>query len=419
MYNFDEIIIRKSSSCVKYDLLQEYFGNDNLIPLWVADMDFRAADFITDALKKRLDHPVFGYGFKPDNYFQTIAQWVKDIHVWDINPEEMHYIPGIVKGIGFVVNALLEKDEKVIIQPPVYHPFRLVPGSYGREVLYNPLIPVYEDGVGRIEDMCAKDRDRVLMGYEMDFESLEKIIDEKTKLLILANPHNPAGICWSKKTLQKLAKITSRHGIIVISDEIHCEMVHGNKRHFPYASVSEEAAGNAITFMSPSKTFNIAGIISSYVIVKNPELRKKLFSWLDAGELDMASIFSVTATIAAYTHGHQWRKEMLEYVGANIDFVDDYLKENIPQIRCLKPQASFLVWLDCRSLNLPQEELCRIVIEKAGLALNDGTMFSSKNSAGEALEFRDEGKGFMRLNVACPKSTLEKALNQLKNAFII
>ena len=385
-YNFDEIIDRKGTSCVKYDGLKNaYQGKENLIPLWVADMDFATPDFIVEALKKRCEHPVFGYTFDDDEYYESIQTWLDYKYHWKTEREWISYIPGIVKGIGLAVQCFTQPGDKVIIQPPVYHPFRLVPTRMGREVVYNPL--KLEDGI-----------------YKMDFEQLESLIDKDCKMLILSNPHNPGGIVWEKEALVKLAQICSAHGILVISDEIHAEMTYPQFRHHPFATVSPEAAACSVTFMAPSKTFNIAGIVSSYAIVPDARLREKFYSFLEAGELNAGTIFAFTATKAAYTYGAEWLQQMRSYVIENVNFVDEYLKKNIPQIKAYRPQASFLIWLDCRELGLSQPDLVHLFEDKAGLALNDGTMFGK------------EGEGFMRLNVGCPRSILSKALESLKKA---
>ena len=391
MYNFDEVIERRGSSCLKYDALEERYGRADLIPLWVADMDFKTPDFIVDALRRRLDHPIFGYTMKGD-YFSVLASWVEKLHGWSVKPEEMCYIPGIVKGIGLAQRCFLSPGDQVIIQPPVYHPFRLVPQACGFEVVNNPLIPVY-------------DSEGFLQSYEMDFEGLERLIGPRTKMLVLSNPHNPCGICFPKETLAQLAEICCRRGVIVVSDEIHAEMVLGGKRHIPFASASEDAALCSISFMAPSKTFNIAGIVSSYCIIKNAELRDKFFNYLGACELEDPTIFALEATRAAYSEqGLAWREEMLAYVEGNIDFVCEWFAGNLPEIRPVRPQASFLVWLDCRKLGLEQKDLVDLFINKAGLALNDGAMFGPG------------GEGYMRLNIACPRSLLATALSQLKSA---
>ena len=385
-YNFDEIIDRKGTSCVKYDGLKNaYQGKENLIPLWVADMDFATPDFIVEALKKRCEHPVFGYTFDDDEYYESIQTWLDYKYHWKTEREWISYIPGIVKGIGLAVQCFTQPGDKVIIQPPVYHPFRLVPTRMGREVVYNPL--KLEDGI-----------------YKMDFEQLESLIDKDCKMLILSNPHNPGGVVWEKEALVKLAQICSAHGILVISDEIHAEMTYPQFRHHPFATVSEEAAACSVTFMAPSKTFNIAGIVSSYALVPDSRIREKFYSFLEAGELNAGTIFAFTATKAAYTYGAEWLQQMRSYVIENVNFVDEYLKKNIPQIKVYRPQASFLVWLDCRELKLTQPELVQLFEDKAGLALNDGTMFGK------------EGEGFMRLSIGCPRSILNQALESLKKA---
>lgn len=387
MNNFDEIVPRRGTCCVKYDKLPA-----GIIPLWVADMDFRTPDFIIDAILKRLECPVLGYPFVPKDYFPTIARWVKRLHRWEVNPAHMCYIPGIVKGIGLAECALLEKGSKVVIMPPVYHPFRIVSQKNGMQVVNCPLKEIYSGGV--------------LTGYRMDFEKLEECFRDGARLLILSNPQNPSGQCWSRETLQRLSSVAAQYGVIVISDEIHSEMVLGGGEHIPFASVSTEAQHCSITFMAPSKTFNIAGIVSSYAIVPDDALRSRFFSFIEANELDYPSIFSIEATLAAYRKGWRWRKEMLSYVGGNVDFVCEYIKENIPGINALRPQASFLVWLDCRGLGLPQKKLMALTGRRAGLYFNDGSMFGPG------------GEGFLRMNVGCPRSVLEQAMTRLRDAVL-
>ena len=385
-YDFDEFIERTNTDSIKYDALTENFGRADLMPLWVADMDFRTPDFIIDALRRRCEHPVFGYTFPSAAYYDAITRWVHDLHSWDIRHEWLSYIPGIVKGFAFVIDHFTQPGDRIIIQPPVYHPFRLVPEGMQREVVTNPLRLV--NGV-----------------YEMDFDQLESIIDDRCKMLILSNPHNPAGIVWPKETLQRLASICVRHGLLVVSDEIHAEMAYPGFRHHPFPTVSDEAAACSILFTAPSKTFNIAGIVSSYAIVPDDRLRHAFYSFLEAGEFNHGTIFAFEATKAAYTaQGADWRRQMLAYVWQNVEFVEAYLKERLPQVKVYRPQASFLVWLDCRGLGLTHDELIRLFVDRAHLALNDGAMFGR------------EGEGFMRLNIGCPRSTLRKALDQLTEA---
>ncbi len=385
IYDFNAPIDRRGTHCVKFDALKEMYGREDLLSLWVADMDFATPDFIIDALKQRLEHAVLGYPVQYDGYWQSVVDWIRSHHGWEVEREWMRYIPGIVKGIGMVVNVFTQPGDKIIIQPPVYHPFRLVPEHNGREIVMNPL--------RRMGDT-----------YEMDFEQLEQVIDDKCKILILANPHNPVGITWSRDTLARLADIAVKHNLIVISDEIHCDMAIYGHKHIPFASVSENAARCSITFGAPSKTFNIAGIVSSYAIVPNPALREKFFGWLTANEFDMATIFAMVATEAAFTEGEEWRQQMLAHIESNIDFVDEYLKANIPEVHAIKPQASYLVWLDFSALGLPHDKLIDMLVNDARLAMNDGAMFGIG------------GEQHTRLNVGTQRAVLEQAMKQLKQA---
>lgn len=385
-YDFDKVIDRRGTNALKLEVLKDRYGRSDLIPLWVADMDFETPGFITEAIRKRLEHSLFGYTVEPEELWPTVVGWIGSHHGWKVDEKWLTFIPGIVKGIGMVVNLFVKEDEKVIIQPPVYHPFRLVPQGNDREVVFNPL---RENGDGT---------------YSMDFENLEKVADEKCRLLILSNPHNPGGIVWNRDTLVRLADFCYRRHILVISDEIHCDMALWGNRHIPFASVSDEAAACSITFGAPSKTFNIAGIVSSYAIVPNDTIREKFFSWLSANELNEPTLFAPIATVAAFSQGDEWRKAMLHYIEGNVDFVTDYCATHIPSVKPLRPQASFLVWLDCRALKLDHEQLVDLFVNKARLALNDGEMFGT------------EGKGFMRMNVASPRSVLEKAMEQLREA---
>ena len=386
-YDFDKIIDRRGTGALKTDALLERYGDDDLLPLWVADMDFETPSFITDALRRRLDHSLFGYTTEPEAYKPAVIRWIAGHHGWQVRREWLTYIPGVVKGIGMAVNVFVEKDEKVIIQPPVYHPFRLTPQGNGRKVVFNPLKEV--EGADR---------------YAMDFDQLEAVADDKCRMLILSNPHNPAGVCWDRATLCRLAAFCRERGIIVVSDEIHCDMALWDNKHVPFASVSAAAADCSITFGAPTKTFNIAGIVSSYAIVADDSLRRRFFTWLEANEMNEPSLFAPIATIAAFNEGEAWRRQMLRYVEANIDFVIDYCAAEIPQIRAWRPQASFLVWLDCRALHLGHADLVDLFVKKAHLALNDGEMFGPG------------GEGFMRLNVGVPRAVLVQALSQLRDA---
>lgn len=384
-YNFDEIIERKGTGAMKVEALGERYGNSDLIPLWVADMDFKSPPAITEAIIERAKHGIFGYTKPSKAYYDSIINWVNDCHTWEIKQEWVSFIPGIVKGIAFAVDCFTDKKDKVIIQPPVYHPFRIVPTLHQREVVDNPLILTSGQ-------------------YQMDLEDLKALISPSTKMLILCNPHNPGGRVWTRQELIDLADICYERNVLVISDEIHSDLAFAPNRHIPFASVSEKAAQNSITFMAPSKTFNIAGIISSYSIIPNDELRENFHTFLATSELDSGHIFAYLAAQVAYDEGKEWLSEVKDYLSENIKFVDNYLKINIPQIKAMLPEASFLIWLDCKELNLSQEKLVSLFVNDAKLALNDGAIFGK------------EGEGFMRLNVGTPRVNIERAMDNLKKA---
>ncbi|MDR1343300.1 MAG: pyridoxal phosphate-dependent aminotransferase [Prevotellaceae bacterium] len=385
-YNFDKVTDRRGTNALKIEALQARYGRADLIPLWVADMDFETPPFVVDALRARMEHPIFGYTQLSPRYWPLIAGWLEERHGWSVQQEWLCYIPGIVTGIGLALNVFTDRGDKVIIQPPVYHPFRLVPEANGRTVAYNPL-------------KLVNDR------YEMDFEQLEQLIDDRCKLLILANPHNPGGVVWRRETLLQLADICARRRVLVIADEIHADMALFGSRHTPFASVSEAAAQNSITFNAPSKTFNMAGLISSFAVVPNAAIRTRFYSWLRANELSEPTILSAVATEAAYEHGREWLRQMLAYVEGNFGYVAQFLAAHIPAIRAMQPQASFLVWLDCRQLGLEHAALVDLFVSKARLALNDGEMFGPG------------GEGFMRLNIGTPRTTLEAAMERLRENF--
>lgn len=391
-------INRKGSYSIKVDALKKYFGREDLIPLWVADMDFHTPPCVKEALQGVIDGGVYGYNYIPDNYFPTIVSWLKKEQKWDVLEEWITFIPGIVKGIGYVINYFTKEGDGIIVQPPVYPPFINLPKGNGRKLIFNPL--------KRVENEGAK------YPYEMDFEGLRKICrEERCKLLILSNPHNPGGVAWSAETLKELAAVCHEYGVMVVSDEIHADMPLFETEHIPFASVSEQAKAISITFGAPSKTFNMAGIVSSYAVVPNKEIREPFYKWMQVNELSSPTIFATLGTIAAYTKGGEWRDSMLEYVEQNVLFVERYCKENLQGlVTPIRPLSSFLVWLDCRELSkkmfgcIDQLKLVHLFVKKAGLALNDGGAFGPG------------GEGYMRLNIGCGTQVLELALERLKKA---
>lgn len=386
-YNFDNVIDRQGTLAVKIDRLDQVFGRHDLTPLWIADLDFAVCPRITEALLHRLQHPVLGYSEAADSYWQSIIDWNMRRHGFAIAREELCFIPGVVKGIALAVNYFTQRGDGVVIQPPVYTPFRTVVGGNGRRVVENPLRPTAD-------------------GYEMDLDGLRRIIaaDKGIKMLILCNPHNPIGIQWSRDTLAELASICREGGIVVVSDEIHGDLMLGGRRHIPYLSCGDDARATGVMLGAPSKTFNIPGLVSSWMVVKNPDLRRDFYNWLEVNEFNSPVLISTIGAEAAYNNGEEWLDQMLAYVEANIDFVEDYARRNIPGLKVVRPQASFLVWLDFRDLHLCQREIMNLLLDKAHLALNDGSMFGR------------QGEGFARLNVGTPRCVLAHALASLADA---
>lgn len=385
-YDFDSVIERRGTGALKVDVLEERYGRPDLTAMWVADMDFAVCPAIVDAVKHRFEHPIYGYGQPSDGYWQSIIDWLGVRHGFEVKRDEIVFVPGVVKGLALAVNFFTKEGDGIVIQPPVYHPFKMVIEGNKRRLLNNPLIE-RADGL-----------------YDMDLEGLERIMAmEHPRMMVLCNPHNPVGIQWDVETLRSVARLAKQYGVIVVSDEIHGDLMLYGRRHYPFASVSDDAAAVSVTLGAPSKTFNIAGIVSSWLVVKNPELRKPFFHWLESNEFCDPTFVATIATEAAYRFGADWVDRMLKYVEGNIAAVEQVLARE-PRIRPVRPQASFLVWLDCRKLGLSQPELVDLFVNKARLALNDGTMFGR------------EGAGFMRLNVGAPRSVVVKAMEQLVEA---
>lgn len=384
-YSFDEVIDRTGTAAVKIDGMKEVWGRTDLLPLWVADMDFATPPFILDAIRRRCEHPILGYTEKPESYYQAIIGWVKRRYGMEVSKEQLNYVPGIVAGLGMALNCFTAPGDKVMIMPPVYHPFAWLVQRNGRRLVECPL--KLENGT-----------------YRMDLDLFRRSI-KGVRVLILCNPHNPGGVVWTKEELETLADVCAEDNVIVFSDEIHADLTLPPHRHVPFAMISEHARNNSVTFMAPSKAFNMPGMAASHTVIYNEGLRKRFVSYLDAGELDMGHVLAYPAVEAAYTKGDEWLEQCLAYVQANIDYVEAYLQENLPAIQAMRPQASYLVWLDCRKLGLSQEALVDFFVSGARLALNDGAMFGK------------EGEGFMRMNVGCPRSILEQAMKQLKEAY--
>lgn len=387
-YDFGRVIDRRGTDTYKFEALEQNFGRNDLLPLWVADMDFAVCPDIVKAIEQRVcNHPIYGYTLPPASYWQSIIDWQRKRNGFEFSCEELCFIGGIVTGFALVINHFTKAGDKVVIQEPVYHPFRNVITANCRVVINNALLET-PDGF-----------------YKMDLEGLEHIFkEEKPRMMVLCNPHNPIGIAWEADTLREVAQLARKYDVLVFSDEIHGDLMLFGHRHTPFATVSNDAAAIAITMGAPSKTFNIAGLKSSWCVVKNPEVRKPFFEWLENNELCAPNLIALTATEAAYRHGAEWLKQCLHYIEENILMVEDYCRQHIPGIKAIRPQASFLVWLDCSGLGLCHEAVHDLFINSAHLALNDGTMFGPTGSC------------HMRLNVGTARSVLEKAMHQLADA---
>lgn len=383
-YNFDEVINRENTDCLKYDLRKQIFRNESVIPMWVADTDFRTPDFIMNAINKRLEHEIFGYGIIPSSFYESIVNWNKRRHNWQIKPEWISVAPGVVPSLSLLIMAFTKPGDGVLIQPPVYFPFFSVVRNHGRELIENPLRN--DNGV-----------------YSMDFGDLESKL-QKARMMFLCSPHNPTGNVWPVEVLKKVGELCLKYNVILVSDEIHSDLILPGYRHVPTAMVSKEIAGNTITCMAPSKTFNLAGFATSFLVTPNAKLRRRYEETLDQVHVGSGNILGFVATEAAYNHGDEWLKQLMEYIAGNLRFLKEFIDTKIPRIKVVIPEATYLVWLDCRGLMMPPDGLKQFIIEKAGLGLNDGRMFGL------------EGEGFQRINIGCPRQVLHTALQNLRTA---
>ncbi len=384
-WNFDEPARREGTNCIKYDLRKETFGATEVIPMWVADMDFNTPDFIINAISTRLKHEILGYSFRPPEYFSSIIDWSEERHNWRIEKDWICFSPGIVPALNFCTLAFTHPGDNIIVQPPVYFPFFSAIESHGRKLIYNHL----------------KESGGI---WEMDFENLRDCIDEKTKMIFISNPHNPLGRVWFPDELSELVDICLNNNILIVSDEIHCDLVLPGFKHTPLAKLSEKAAEITITCLAPSKTFNLAGLATSSLIISNPVLRKSFNSVVEKLHVGNGNIFGSVASVAAYTKGVDWLDELLKYLNVNVDFVMDFCRESIPEIIPLRTEATYLIWLDCRSLGMTGKELQNFFVTKANVGMNEGSTFGPG------------GEGYMRMNLGCPLKTVTKAMDQIEKA---
>ena len=386
MFNFDEIINREDTRALKLEARENLFSNKDVIPLWVADMDFAVFSAVKEALLKRMNHPIYGYTIRPDAFFSSITGWLKRRFNWQVDKSWIEFSPGVVPNLGLAVQALTKPGEGIIIQPPVYPPFFGVVKDFDRNVVENPLVETDN-------------------GYIPDFEHFEEVCSKpENKLFIFCHPHNPVGRVWTVDELQKIGDICRKNNVIIISDEIHADLVLFGHKHHPIASISPEIADITVTCMAASKTFNLAGFSTSYMVVSNPGILKALRKQLQSLHLHMGNTFGALALEAAYNEGEKWLEELKIYIEGNYNLVANYIEKYLPEVKISKLQATYLLWMDFRAWGMNQNELKNFMSHKAAIGLNDGRTFGK------------EGTGFMRMNLASPRTVIEEAMNRIVTA---
>jgi len=382
-YEFDKPIDRSGTSCIKYDARERIFGHDDVLPLWVADMDFEVAPEIAEAIQERAKHKIYGYTMRCDEYYDIIQDWLKRRYGWSVEKPHISFSPGVVSALAMALLAFTKPGDKVIVQSPVYFPFFTTIEQNGRRVLNNQLV----EGTNQ---------------YSMDFDNLERQIDNQTKMMFLSNPHNPVGRAWTKEELTRLAEIAEKYQIIVVSDEIHSDIIFSGHEHTPYASVSEYAAQNSVTAMAPSKTFNLAGLSTSVVVIENKRMMKDYNYMVETFHIGLTNPFGLVALKTAYEKGDAWLEALLKYLEANRDYVAGFVQKEIPGVDVVLPESTFLMWIDFRGLGYSDKELQHQLVRMAKIGLSHGPIF------------REGGEGFQRLNFGCPHSQLEEAMERLK-----
>ncbi|RFA36965.1 cystathionine beta-lyase [Virgibacillus dokdonensis] len=382
---FEEQHSRKNTRSVKWDMLKPIFQTDDVLPMWVADMDFRAPEQVNEALIERSKHGIYGYTIVDDAVKYSVVKWIHRRHYWHIDPNWLSFSPGVVTSLHMAVQALTEPNDKILIQTPVYTPFYNVIESHDRQIVKNPLR--YEDNY-----------------YQIDFDDFEAKLKQGVKAFILCSPHNPVGRVWKREELEKMTKLCLDYNVTIISDEIHCDLTFPNERHIPIASLSKEINDQTVTCMAPSKTFNLAGLQASYIITPNQERRKKIEAQLSKQGVHGLNIMGNTALEAAYLYGDSWLDELREVLLSHKQYVEEMLKTHIPEITVTHSEGTYLLWIDCSALNMDPKELREFMIHKAKVGLNTGK------------DYGKEGSTFMRMNIACPRATLEEGVRRIIHA---
>jgi len=385
-YDFNRVVNRYDTASVKWDEVEKRFGEKDLLPMWVADMDFMVPPPVLDAIKRRAEHGIMGYTSQPESYFDAVMDWMEKRHKWTIKKEWIYFSPGVVPGLNMIIQAFTSPGDKILIQPPVYYPFAGSIINNGRQLVYNQLL--FEDGL-----------------YKIDFNDLfKKLAGKDVKLLILCSPHNPVGRVWSKEELAELGDMCLDCQTLVVSDEIHCDITYENYVHIPFCAVSDEFGKNSITCTAPSKTFNMPGLQTANLIIPNPAIAETYARYMKKLGLLRPNVFGILLTESAYRCGSKWLDQLLEYLQQNLVFLTGYIRDRIPQIKVVKPEGTYLVWLDCRDLGLGVKQLEQFMLKQAKVALDDGYIFGPG------------GEGFTRINIACPRSTLEEGLRRIETA---
>lgn len=386
MSRFDEKLDRRGTNCMKWDAADKAFGAEGVIPMWVADMDFATPREVTDAIIRRATHGAFGYNTVPQSYYDALIGWMQRRHNWQVEKDWVVYTPGVIPALYWAVGAFTKPGEKVLVQAPVYYVFYNAIAARKREVVCNQLV-------------------RTDAGYRIDFEDLDrKLADPAVTLMIFCSPHNPVGRVWTREELEQVSALCLRHGVLLVSDEIHSDLVWRGHKHIPIASLSEEAAANTITCTAPSKTFNLAGLSTANAIISNKEIRDRFCEERRTSAIHSPDTFGAISLEAAYNYGEPWLEDLLDYLEANYSYLEQYLAAHLPQIKPLRPEGTYLIWLDFSALGLPAEELKTFLNQKARVAMDQGPWFGAG------------GEGFARMNLACHRSTLEEALDRLEKA---
>lgn len=384
-YDFDKRIDRTNTASYKWDQSEKLFGRSDILPLWVADMDFEAPKEVVEAITRRAEQGIYGYTIRTKGFYDAIIGWLSKRHGWNIKQDWITSSPGVVPALSILVQEFTEPGDSVILQSPVYYPFYDLIKMNGRTVVDNALI--LEKGQ-----------------YSIDFELLEQQAKEGAKLLLLCSPHNPGGRVWKREELERIGEICAKYNVLVVADEIHHDLVFSGHKHIPFASLSEACAQSSVTCIAPSKTFNLAGLQAASVIIPNEEIRRKYNAKLKTLSLHMESYFGLTAIESSYTHGEQWLDQLLSYLEGNLNYLLEYAENHLPDVKVMKPDGTYLVWMDCTAISDKPQELKQLMFDKAGIAFSEGSVFGS------------QGAGYLRINIACPRSILAEALDKFASA---